>query len=199
MSKPVIYGNCESGNCLKIQYILRILQIDHDWVEIDIFNGGARTEEFLRKNPAGQVPTAVLSDGRVLAESNAILMHFGRGSQFWPQDPYLESKMFQWLFWEQYSHERFIAVRRSLLRHQGAAEDQLDPELYARGRRALWLMDQQLLDTPYLVSDQPTLADIALYPYTKLAGEGGFDLEEFIEVMAWLARMERNLDLEINS
>ncbi len=199
VSKLTVYGNCESGNCWKIQWILGALEVDYDWVEIDIFSGETGTEAFLALNPAGFVPLARWPDGRSLPESNAIMLYLaeteGRG-RFIPQDAFQHAQMMSWLFWEQYSHEPYIAVRRSKLRFRGVPEDQLDPDLLAKGRRALGLMELQLTYTDWLVGDAMTLADIALVAYTRVAHEGGFELDEFPAVKSWIARVERELGLD---
>ncbi len=195
-SVPVrLYGNSESGNCLKVKWTAARLGVAYDWIEVDIFGGETRTEDFLAINPAGQVPVLERGDGRVLAQSNAILMYLAEGSDLVPEDAFGRAKMLEWLFWEQYSHEPFIAVRRSLLRYRGYSEDQLDPELYARGRRALGVMEMRLLARDFFVDETFSLADIALVAYTRVAHEGGFDLGDFPSVRAWVHRVESLLDL----
>jgi len=190
-----LYGNSESGNCLKVKWTAARLGVDYEWVEVDIFAGETRTEDFLAINPAGQVPVLERPDGRTLAQSNAILTFLAEGSDLIPADRFDRAKMFEWLFWEQYSHEPYIAVRRALLRHQGLSEDELDPELYARGRRALGVMEMRLIARDYFVGEQLSLADIALVAYTRVAHEGGFDLSDFPAVRSWVHRIEAALDL----
>jgi glutathione S-transferase len=190
-----LYGNSESGNCLKVKWTAARLGAAYEWIEVDIFGGETRTEDFLAINPAGQVPVLERADGRTLAQSNAILVYLAQGSDLIPNDSFDRAKMFEWLFWEQYSHEPYIAVRRSLLRYRGVREDELDPELYARGRRALGVMEMRLIARDYFVGEQLTLADIALVAYTRVAHEGGFDLADFPAVRAWVHRIEAALDL----
>ncbi|MEM8921365.1 MAG: glutathione S-transferase family protein [Pseudomonadota bacterium] len=198
IEKLTLYGNSESGNCLKPRWVADRLGVDYDWVEIDIFNGGTQSEAFLAINPAGQVPIARFPDGRVLPQSNAIMMYLAEmnGSNLLPSDPFARAQMMSWLFWEQYSHEPYVAVRRSKLKYQGADEADLDPDLFAKGRRALGVMEMQCTYTDYLVGDGLTLADVALVAYTRWAHEGGFDLNEFPNVRRWVARVETDLGLE---
>ncbi len=197
IEKLTLYGNCESGNCLKPRWVADVLGVEYDWVEVDIFAGEAGTEEFLAVNPAGQVPLARWPDGRVLPQSNAIMLHLAEaaGSALIPTDPFQRAQMMSWLFWEQYSHEPYIAVRRSKLKFQNIAEGDLDPNLLARGRRALGVMELQLQFSDWLVGQSMTLADIALVAYTRVAHEGGFDLDEFPAVQRWVARVERELGI----
>jgi len=194
-----IYGDCRSGNCLKVRWTAERLGAPYDWVEIDIVNGGSRTEEFLALNPAGQVPCVVLPDGKTLAQSNAIMLYLAEQSRsdLIPAEPFARAKMMEWLFWEQYTHEPAIAVRRFQKSYLNTPEADIDPSLMAKGRRALGRMELALLDDDFLVGDQLTLADVALVAYTRVAHEGGFDLSEFPAVQAWVARVERTLELEV--
>ena len=191
-----IYGNCESGNCLKVRWAADRLGVPYEWVEVDIFSGAARTEEFLKLNPAGQVPCAAFPDGRTLSQSNAIVLYFADKSDLLPSDPFDHAKVMQWLFWEQYSHEPYIAVRRFQKKFAGKSEAEIDPKLMAQGRRALGVMEMELGRKEYFVADRLTAADIALVAYTRVAHEGGFDLSEFPNVRTWIARVERDLELE---
>ena len=169
----------------------------YDWVEIDIFAGETQTEDFLRLNPVGLVPLARWPDGRSLPESNAIILYLAESSasELIPADTFKRAQMMSWLFWEQYSHEPYIAVRRSRLKYRGLSEDELDPELLVKGRRALGIMEMQLTYTDWLVGDALTLADVALVAYTRVAHEGGFDLDEFPAVKRWVSRVETELGL----
>lgn len=169
----------------------------YDWVEIDIFAGETQTEDFLRLNPVGLVPLARWPDGRALPESNAIILYMAEasGSDLIPADTFTRAQMMSWLFWEQYSHEPYIAVRRSKLKYRGLSEDELDPELLIKGRRALGIMEMQFTYTDWLVGDAPTIADVALVAYTRVAHEGGFDLDEFPAVKRWVSRVETELGL----
>jgi len=196
IAKLTLYGDSISGNCMKPKWTADRLGIDYDWVEIDILNGGTRTEEFLAMNPAGQVPLARWPDGRALPQSNAIMLYLASGSDLIPRNPFQRAQMDSWLFWEQYSHETAIAVRRFKKLYLNLPDEEIDPELMAKGRRALGVMELQLTYTDWLVGEGLTCADIALVAYTRLAHEGGFDLSEFAAVHAWVQRVERELDLE---
>ena len=190
-----IYGDTKSGNCLKVKWTAQRLGLAFDWVEIDILKAQSRTADFLALNPAGQVPAVVLEDGRALAQSNAILLHLAEGSALIPADPFERAKMFEWLFWEQYSHEPYVAVARFQMAYLGKPREDLDPKLVERGAAALARLEQQLALTPYLVGAQLTLADIALVAYTRVAHEGGFDLSHYPAITAWIGRVETDLDL----
>jgi glutathione S-transferase len=194
--KLTIYGDSRSGNCLKVKWTARHLGVDFRWVEIDVTRGDTRTEEFQRLNPSGQVPSVILPDGRALAQSNAIICYLGEGTELVPQDAYARARMLQWLFWEQYSHEPFIAARRWRKHFLLQTEEELDENLLPRGRRALGVMELALLNSEFLIESAFTLADIALVAYTRVAHEGGFDLSEFPAVRAWVHRVERELELE---
>ena len=199
MSQPVrIYGDRRSGNCLKVKWTADYLGVDYDWHEIDVVKGETRSDDFLAINPAGQVPCLERGDGRILAQSNAIIFHLARGSALIPQDEFDQAKMLEWMFWEQYSHEPFIAVRRFRKAFLQASEDELDPDLMAKGRRALGVMEMRLLSRDFMVSDTLSLADIALVAYTRLADEGGFDLDEFLGVRAWVARVEQEIGIDFD-
>lgn len=196
MSGPItIYGNRESGNCWKGKWTADLLGVPNEWIEIDIFKGESRTPDFLAINPTGQVPVAVLSDGRKIAQSNAIMLYLAEGSHLVPSDAYARAKMYEWLFWEQYNHEPTIAVRRAELKFRGKTEDTVNPALKERGEAALARMALQLNETPFLVGEALTLADIACVAYTRVAHEGGFDLGKFPAVKAWVARVERALGI----
>ena len=185
-----VHGDSRSGNCLKVRWLLDALRIAHRWVEADVTAGVTRTPAFLALNPAGQVPLLVLDDGRPLAQSNAILLFLGEGSRFLPSDAYARALMLEWLFWEQYSHEPYVAVARFQRTLGGRSADEIEPRLMERGRAALDRLEQALDASPFLVGDVPTLADLALVAYTRVAPEGGFDLGPLPRVRAWIARVE---------
>ncbi len=191
-----LYGSSVSGNCLKPKWIADRLGLAHEWIETDSFDGSTRTPEFLAINPAGQVPVLVLADGRVLAQSNAIMLHLAEGSDLIPRDAYDRAKMFEWMFWEQYSHEPAIAVRIARKHYLGKRDDELDPALLTKGAAALARMELQLKSTPYLVGAALTLADVALVAYTRKAHLGGFDFEDYPSVRRWVARVEGDLRIE---
>lgn len=188
-----VLGDSISGNCLKVKWLLDYLGIPYDWQEIDIMTGATRKPDFLALNPAGQVPLVVLEDGRTLAQSNAILLYFGEGSDLVPEDRYARGRMLEWMFWEQYSHEPYIAVSRFQLVYLKRKPEELDPKLMERGKAALARMEDQLGSAPFLAGDRPSLADIALVAYTRMADEGGFDLAAYPSVQAWIGRTESAL------
>lgn len=190
-----LYGDSKSGNCLKGKWVADVLGVPCEWIETDIMAGGSRTPAFLAMNPAGQVPLAVLADGRALAQSNAIMLYLAENSRLVPRDGYARAKMHEWLFWEQYSHEPQIAVRRFQKKYLGKSEDEMAPALMAKGEAALARMELQLAQTPYVVGHDLTLADIALVAYTRVAHEGGFDLNKFPAVKTWVARVESDLGI----
>ncbi len=191
-----LYGSSSSGNCHKPKWILDRLGIAHEWIETDAFDGSTRTPEFLALNPAGQVPLIVLNDGRILAQSNAMLLHFGEGTDLIPSDSYDRAKMYEWLFWEQYSHEPQIAVRIALKHYLGKREDELAPSLLIKGNAALARMEVQLKEAPFLVGNAFSLADIALVAYTRRAHLGGFELRDYPAVRRWVVRVEELLGIE---
>lgn len=195
ISKLTLYGDSISGNCQKPRWTADYLDIDHDWVEVDILDGGTQTEEFLSLNPVGQVPIARWPDGRVLPQSNAIMLYLAEGSDLIPDDAFQRAQMNSWLFWEQYSHETSIAVRRFKKHYLKLPDSEIDPQLMAKGRRALGVMEMQLTWTDWLVGENMTCADIALVAYTRVAHEGGFDLAQFPNVERWVSRVEGALSI----
>ena len=190
-----IYGDSISGNCLKVKWTADRLAIPYEWIEVDVVKGETRRDEFRRLNPAAQVPTVMFEDGRTLAQSNAIIVHLAEGSPLIPADAYWRAKMYEWLFWEQYSHEPYIAVRRFHMLYLGKPEADLDPMLKERGEQALARMQAWLEASPYLVGGSLTCADISLLAYTRMAHEGGFDLAGFPAVAAWVKRVDAELGL----
>ena len=190
-----IYGDSISGNCLKVKWVADLLGLTYDWIETDIMVGESRTSDFLAMNPAGQVPALILDDGRPLAQSNAIILHLAEGSALIPVDAYDRAKMLEWMFWEQYSHEPYVAVARFQVKYQGKPAAELEPRLVERGNGALQRMEDGLGETGFLVGDTPSLADVALVAYTRTAHEGGFDLAGYPKVTAWVARVERALNI----
>ena len=197
IQRLTLYGDSISGNCMKPKWTADLLGIPYDWVEVDILQGGTQTEDFLSLNPAGQGPLARWPDGRALPQSNAIMLYLAEeaGSDLVPSDTFRRAQMMSWLFWEQYSHETAIAVRRFQKHYLNTPDDQIDPQLMAKGRRALGVMEMQLTYTDWLVGDAMTLADIALVAYTRVAHEGGFDLSDFPSVERWVSRTEVALNL----
>jgi glutathione S-transferase len=190
-----IYGDDKSGNCLKVKWVCDRLALPYTWIDVDILKQETRTADFLRMNSAGQVPTVVLDDGRALAQSNAIIRYLARDSDLIPSDDFAAAKMDEWLFWEQYSHEPYIAVCRFQMRYLGKPASELDPEKVRRGHAALARMERQLALTPFLVGEKLSLADVALLAYTRLAHEGGFDLGDYPALRRWIGDAERSLGL----
>ena len=191
-----VYGDSISGNCLKIKFVCDRLGIAYRWIETSVMKAETRTPEFLAMNPAGQVPVIRLADGRVLAQSNAIILYLAEGSALIPADPFDRALMLQWMFWEQYSHETVIAVRRFHKAYLKKPEAEIDAALLPKGERVLTVMNDQLAKTPYFVGKSLTLADIALVAYTRWAHEGGFDLARYPQVQAWVRRVEEDLGLD---
>ena len=198
MSGYKIYGDSVSGNCLKVKWTADLLGLDYTWVETDILKGQSRTEKFLALNPAGQVPLVITPDDRALAQSNAILLYLAEthGGDLLPKDAFGRARVYEWLFWEQYSHEPYVAVRRFLKTYLKKPEAELDPGLLDRDLAALMRMERQLGAASWIAGDAFTLADIALVAYTRVAHEGGFDLNAFPAVKSWVARVEKRLDIE---
>lgn len=187
-----IYGDIQSGNCYKIKLLASLLGIEHEWIHIDILNGESHTAEFLEKNPNAKIPVLELEDGRCISESNAILNYLASGTDFLSNDAYEYSKIQQWQFFEQYSHEPFIAVARFIAKYLGLPDDRrADYESKQEGgHKALSIMERQLQQTPYLTGDNLSTADISLYGYTHVAEEGGFDLNRYPAIQQWLARIQ---------
>lgn len=190
-----LYGMTDSGNCYKPRLLLAKLGIPYEHVEVSSRDGSTRKPDFLAKNPNGRVPVLELDDGRFLSESNAILLHLAEGTRFLPSDPYQRALVYQWLFFEQYSHEPFVAVRRALLMYPERAAQATPERLGATlegGNHALGVMERQLSRTPFLAGEAYTVADIALYAYTHDTHNGGFDLAAFPAVSAWLERVRND-------
>ncbi|MGA0600302.1 glutathione S-transferase family protein [Caulobacter sp. KR2-114] len=191
-----IFGDSISGNCLKVKWTAERLNLPFTWVEVDILKGESRTPEFLARNPAGQVPMVILGDGRALAQSNAIIVHLAEGSALIPADPYDRARMFEWLFWEQYSHEPYVAVARFQVKYLGRPVSELEPRIVERGAAALARLEAALAVSPFLVGNALTLADIALVAYTRMAHDGGFNLADYPATQAWVARVEAALPIK---
>ena len=190
-----IYGDRISGNCLKVKWVAERLGQAYVWIDVDVVKGEAKAQEFLALHPAGQVPAVVLADGRTLAQSNAIMLHLAEGSDLIPGDPYDRAVMFQWLFWEQYSHEPVIAVRRFQKHYLGKPEHEIDPSLEVKGASVLTHMNAALAERLWFAGDALSLADVALVAYTRVAHEGGFDVSAYPAVAAWIARVEATLPI----
>ncbi len=182
-----IYGDTQSGNCMKVKYTADHLGLSYTWHSVDIVNGGSRTPEFLQINPQGQVPAVVLKDGRVLSQSNAIIAYLAENTRLLPADRFARAQVLQWLFWEQYSHEPYVAVCRFHMHYLGKGKETREAWRVERGEAALDALEDQLSQRQWLVADQFTIADIALFAYTHVAQEGGFDLAPRAGVRRWIA------------
>lgn len=183
-----LYDYLPSGNSYKVRLVLSYLGQSYTHIPIDIHKGETLTAEYREKNPAGQIPLLELDDGRFLAESNAITAFLAEGTDLMPQDSFDRAKMFQWMFWEQYRHEPAIAVARFI--HHYAMDSRADelPNLLSKGAVALTVMNNHLQDKTWFVGRERSLADIALYAYTHVADEGGFDLSHYPNIENWMAR-----------
>ena len=181
-----LYDFLPSGNGYKVRLLLSQLGIRFGLVEKDILKGETRTSEFLAINPNGRIPVLELEDGRRLAESDAILFYLAEGTRFLPEERFARAEVLQWMFFEQYSHEPYIAVARFWTHYLGKA---VDAEKMERGYQALDVMERHLGTRRFLVGERYTIADVALYAYTHVAHEGGFDLAAYPNVRAWLARI----------
>ena len=189
----ILYGMIDSGNCYKPRLLMAKLGLAFTTIEVSSHTGDTRKADFVAKNPNAMVPLLELDDGRRLAESNAILLYLAEGTRFLPTDRYERGLTYQWLFFEQYSHEPYIAVRKALLTFPERARD-ATPERLAvtleRGNKALGVMNRHLEANAFFAGDRYNVADIALYAYTHTAGKGGFQLDAYPAVAAWLGRVE---------
>lgn len=186
-----LYDYLDSGNGYKIRLLCALLNEPYRWVEVDILKGATRTSEFLAKNPNGRIPTLQLADGTFLAESNAILWYLAEDSPFIPAERLQRAQVLQWMFFEQYSHEPYVATPRFIKKHFPADSPRQAelPQRLAQGRAALEVMDAHLKNDAFFVAGRYTIADIALYAYTHVAPEGGLDLAPYRNVRAWVDRV----------
>ena len=185
-----LYDFWESGNGYKVRLLLSHLSIPFERVEVDVVKGETRTDRFRQKNPNHRIPLIEWPDGRTLAESNAILFYFAEGTDYFTIDPWLRAQILQWMFFEQYSHEPFIAVMR-FWKFSGQLEvnEALVAEKMERGYHALYIMDRHLQKNEFFVGGSYSIADIALYAYTHVAQEGDFDLGKYAAINSWLGRV----------
>ena len=187
-----VFGMSASGNCYKVKLLLEQLQAQYRWEEMDILKGATRTPEFLSINPNGRVPTLEIKHGQYLPESNAILCYLADGTAFWPSERFERAETLQWMFFEQYSHEPYIAVARFICKFLPADHPRRAdlPRLHERGYQALAVMEQQLARRSFFVNGTYSIADIALFAYTHAAVDGGFDLGRFPAINAWIERVK---------
>jgi glutathione S-transferase len=186
-----LFDYFESGNSYKVRLLLAQLGLDYERVPLDILKGDTRTPEFLRRNPNGRIPLLELDDGTCLAESGAILFYLADGTDFLPEHPVSRAQVLQWMFFEQYSHEPYIATVRFW--HFSGQAEQMKAEIEARmprGYDALGVMERHLGERPFFVDDHYSIADIALFAYTHVADEGHFDLGSYPAVRAWIGRVQ---------
>lgn len=187
-----LFDNMDSGNGYKVRLLLHQLGRSFELIDLDIFSGASRTPEFLAMNPNGRVPLLELAPGDYLPESNAILWYLAEGSPFLPHDALERARVLQWMFFEQYSHEPNIATSRYLLRHTPDSAERLAQleQRRPRGLAALGVMEQHLATRPFFVGGTYTVADIALFAYTHVSHQGGFPLDDFPHIRAWIGRVE---------
>lgn len=193
MTRPKIYGDSISGNCYKLALAANQLSFDHDWHEIDILAGQTRTPEYLAMNPNGRVPLLELADGRCLPESNAILWYLADGTALAGTNRYERANVLSWMCFEQYSHEPYIATSRFIVKYLGSPEER-KAELESKkagGYQALDVMEGHLAEHDFFANDAYSLADIALFAYTQVADEGGFDLSGYAQIRHWLDRVRQ--------
>jgi glutathione S-transferase len=188
----LLYNSAVSGNCYKVRLLFAHLGIEYETVEMSVVDRSNRAEVLGDLNPGLRVPTLVLDDGRPLGESNAILWYLGDGTEYVPEDTYERAQVLQWQFFEQYSHEPSIAVARFWLAYSERPREEFADRLpgwMKGGYAALDSMEAHLRDRAFLVGERYSLADISLYAYTHVADEGGFDLERYPAIRAWLVRV----------
>lgn len=183
-----LYDYLPSGNSYKVRLMMAYLGLKYQHIDLDIIKGETQTAVFKAVNPVGQIPLLELSDGRRIAESNAIIYFLGEGTPYWPKNAFDQAKCLQWMFFEQYKHEPSIAVARYI--HNYAMEERQDelPVLFKRGYSALDIMEAHLADNLWFIGGGRSIADVALYAYTHVAGEGGFELTRYPNIMVWLDR-----------
>lgn len=189
-----LYQMQDSGNCYKVRLLSRQLGLPLELADIDILKGESRTEDFLARNPNGRVPTLELDDGRFLAESDAILFYLAEGTPFLPEDRLARAEALQWMFFEQYSHEPYIAVARFWWTIKpGGREERKDrfPEWHERGHQGLAVMERHLSEHDWFAGRAYSVADIALYAYTHVAHEGDFDLAPYRSISGWMDRIRQ--------
>jgi glutathione S-transferase len=183
-----VYGDILSGNCYKIKLLLELLQIEHEWKHVNILAGETHTDQFLAKNPNAKIPLLQIDDSTYLSESNAILNFLAEGTDFLPDQGIERARVLQWQFFEQYSHEPYIAVARYINKYLGMPKER-EAEYHAKqdgGHKALQVMERQLKQIPFIAGTSPTIADISLYAYTHVADEGGFDLSGYPQILRWM-------------
>ena len=187
-----LYGMSGSGNCYKPALLMRQRGIEFQWQEVDVMGGETRSPAYIAKNPNGKVPLLELQPGEYLAESNAMLCYLAEGSDFLPTHQLTRARVMEWLFFEQYSHEPYIATVRFWVHYAGKGQEWREKiaQTMVKGHAALAVMEQRLGRSPYLACGHYTIADIALYAYTHVAHQGGYQLDRYPALRRWLARVE---------
>lgn len=187
-----VFGDMLSGNCYKVKLLMQFLDIPHKWINVDILAHETHTHDFQRMNPNARIPVIELTEGTYLWESNAILNYLADGTEFLPQDKYKRAIVLQWQFFEQYSHEPYIATARYINKYLGLPKER-EAEYHSKqlgGHKALSVMDKHLTDNQFFLGPQATIADISLYAYTHVADEGGFDLASYPNIQRWFRDVE---------
>lgn len=184
-----VHGVSPSGNCHKVRLAVEQLGLPYVWHEVDMMNGATRTEAFRKINPNGKVPVLIIDEHTILSESNAILCYLADGTPLLPDDRLERAQVLQWMFFEQYSHEPYIAVARFILQFLKQPDDARLPDRIAGSYRALDVMEQHLATRTFFVGERYTVADIALYAYTHVANEANVDLSRYPAIRAWLDRV----------
>ena len=185
------YGFSMSGNCWKVRQVLELTSTPFTWVEVDSNAGETRTPQYLAKNPNGKVPMVELDDGQIITESNAILLHFAEGTPLLPPPGLARTRVVEWLFFEQYSHEPYIAVARNWISYRKIRAEKLGElkAIWENGYKALAVMERRLASNSWLAGDRMSVADLALFAYTQSAEEGEFDLGPYAGIKAWRQRI----------
>lgn len=189
----ILHDNVESGNAYKARLLLSLMGKEYKCIQYDVVNGETRTDEFLKKyNKNGRIPVLEFEDGKCLAESNAIIYFLSLGTEYFPNDPWLQAKVMEWMCFEQYSHEPFVAVAKFILTMlpEDTPRRAEIPTLHEKGYAALEIMENQLKENNWLVGDHISIADIALYAYTHKAPLGGFDMTRFPAINNWCNKIE---------
>lgn len=187
-----LYGDMLSGNCYKIKLLLEYLKVPHNWVHVDILKKETHSLDFQKMNPNTRIPVLDLGNGHYLWESNAILNYLAQGTALLPSDPFLQAKVLQWQFFEQYSHEPYIATARYINKYLGLPKER-EAEYHGKqtgGHNALRVMNDHLSNSDYFVGDTYSIADISLFAYTHVAHEGGFDLSGYPYITLWINRIK---------
>lgn len=188
-----VYWDLRSNNCFKIKMLLDILNYPYEGVSIDILKGETKQANFLEVNPQGKLPVLITDDQQTLIESNAILFYLAQDTDYFPKNIWAQSQIMQWMFFEQYNHQPNIAIARVIKKYLGlTSENQAEYDrMMTEGYKALAIMEVHLGNQPYFVEEKPTITDLALYPATVVAEEGGFELSKFKNIVSWLRRIEK--------